>query len=436
MFIEGWGRYPKVDSDVVQPSNAEETQSYVTNASTSLIARGNGRSYGDSALQESVISTRKMNAIEDFDQENGVIKVQAGLLIDELLQHIIPKGWFPFVVPGTRMVTIGGAIASNIHGKNHHVMGAFGDYVLSLELLDANGQVQTCSRDVQPALFRDTIGGLGLTGIILRASFQLAPIETAFYRQQAKVATDLSDMLRLFEQNKEMPYLVAWLDGLVSIEQLGAGTLLMGQSCKASELPTGLQQEPRVVHQGPSIRIPRLPVSWLMNPLSLWLNNTLYKWKNRPTNSGQVVHYSQFFFPLDALSNWNRLYGPAGLLQYQFVVGFTEAEECIRSILVHLHQSGLHSYLLVLKRMGSNKSGSAPTDFPMPGYSLAIDLKNTAKARQVLGELDPIVIRYEGRVYLTKDARLPAESFKQMYPEATNNGTRFQSLQSQRIYDL
>lgn len=434
MFIEGWGRYPRVDGDLVQPSNAEETQSYVTNASTPLIVRGNGRSYGDSALQKSVISTRKMNAIENFDEENGVIKVQAGLLIDELLQHIVPKGWFPLVVPGTRMITIGGAIASNIHGKNHHVMGAFGDYVLSLELLDANGRIQTCSRDVQPDLFRDTIGGLGLTGIILRATFQLAPIETTFYRQQAKVASDLSDMLRLFEQYKEKSYLVAWLDGLASI--LGAGVLLMGQSCKANELPTGLQQKPRVLHQKSLIRIPRLPVSWLMNPLTLWLNNMLYKWKNRPANNGQVVHYSQFFFPLDALSNWNRLYGPAGLLQYQFVVGFAEAEECIRSVLVHLHQSRLRSYLLVLKRMGANKSSSAPTDFPMPGYSLAIDLKNTAKARQALGELDPIVIRHKGRVYLTKDARLPAESFKQMYPEATNSGTRFQSLQSQRIYDL
>lgn len=436
MSFTAWGNYPKIAGRLAQPKTIDEARSLLSNTSSSLIARGNGRSYGDSALQEHMVSIRKMAAIEKFDEKNGIIQVQAGLLLDELLLHIVPKGWFPYVVPGTRMISIGGAIASNVHGKNHHKRGAFGDYVLNLDLLDSDGKIRTCTRDEHGELFQHTIGGMGLTGIILRATIRLKPTETSFYHQETKVASNLSDLIRLFERHKEMPYLVAWIDGQASNKHLGSGLLLMGRACDKKEVRTHQFDTPTAIHKSGTLYIPKLPVSWLMNPVSLWLNNTLYKWKNRPNHADRIVHYSQFFFPLDSLSNWNRLYGPPGLLQYQFVVDFEEAEECIRSILRHLRAAGTTSYLIVLKRMGSNHTAAAATDFPMPGYSLALDFKNTPKTRKLLNELDEIVVRHRGRVYLTKDARLPAETFRQMYPNAVNKGLRFQSLQSERIYDL
>lgn len=434
MYLSNWGNYPKAKAKSTKLESPEQAQTMLLNTPAPLIARGNGRCYGDSALQTEMLSTLSYRQLEDFDLEQGIVQVQAGMLLDDLLQTIVPKGWFLGVIPGTKMITVGGAMASNVHGKNHHLAGAFGDYVLSFDLLNEAGQIQTCSRESNSDQFNATIGGLGTSGIILRARIQLVPIETSYYHQHSLKANSLSEILNLFEQNQASPYLVAWLDGLVSKERLGAGMLLVGDSCSVRDLPINFQDDALQVHNPPRVRIPRIPINWLMNPLSLWLNNALYKWKNR--SGRRIVHYSQFFFPLDSLANWNNLYGPSGFLQYQFVVGFAEAEQCLHGVLKTIRESGQLPYLMVLKRMGPSSKHGAATDFPMPGYSLAIDFKNNERTRTLLHTLDGIVIKHQGRIYLTKDARLPAKAFALMYPEATKKPGKFRSLQSERIYNL
>ncbi|MEL6971859.1 MAG: FAD-binding oxidoreductase [Bacteroidota bacterium] len=435
MKVDNWGSYPSVDGQHITPPSVEEMQELLRSR-THLIPRGNGRCYGDSALAASMISTRHLNAILDFDTERGIITAETGLLFDDLLQYIVPYGWFLPVVPGTKMITLGGAIASNVHGKNHHQAGAFGDYILSFKLIDEAGVLKSCSRKENPILFAHTIGGYGTTGIIVSIKLQLQRITTSYYHQQSFHASSLRGMLQLFEAHRDSPYLVAWLDGLYSTDKLGSGILHTGRNCELVDLPSPFQPAPLLLHRPPRIKIPKLPTGWLMNKLSLRLNNALYHWQHRRGEQSKVVHYSQFFFPLDALQNWKHLYGPAGLLQYQFVVPQKNAEACITEVLRNIRQAHITPYLIVLKTMGARSTAAATTDFPMPGYSLAIDFKQTPSTRAFLDLLDQIIIAYQGRVYLTKDARLPAASFRQMYPEAQQIPGRFRSLQSIRIYDL
>ena len=436
MKTSNWGNYPQIDAQVHEPQSLTELK-HTLKAKDSLITRGNGRCYGDSSLAPQILSTRHLSAITAFDPTTGLIEVQAGILLDDLLRHIVPQGWFLPVVPGTKMITVGGAIASNVHGKNHHRAGAFGEYVLALELMDESGEIKTCTTEENAELFAATVGGLGLSGIIISATLRLKRIETSYFQHQSFKAHNLAEMLGLMERRQESPYLVAWLDGLVPVERIGAGILLVGQECPLRELPIKLQAAPLLLHRPPKINIPKLPVSWLMNQWSLRLNNALYRWQHRHFDQTQILHYSQFFFPLDALHTWKNLYGPPGLLQYQFVVPKNKAQSCIQKVLERIQQARVTPYLIVLKMMGKSSTIAASTDFPMPGYSLAIDFKNTARARDLLHDLDQIVLQGEGRVYLTKDSRLPADVFAQMYPEAAQQPAgKFRSLQSERIYDL
>ncbi|MEL7426002.1 MAG: FAD-binding oxidoreductase [Bacteroidota bacterium] len=435
MKVDNWGSYPSIDGQHITPPSVEGMQELLR-STTTLIPRGNGRCYGDSALATTMISTRQLTALLDFDSERGVVTAEAGLLLDDLLEYIVPHGWFLPVVPGTKMITLGGAIASNVHGKNHHQAGAFGDYILSFNLVDEKGALKTCSREEHPSLFAHTIGGYGTTGIIVSATLQLQSITATYYYQQSFHASNLVDMLRLFDTHRQSPYLVAWLDGLAADTRAGGGILHTGHKCELTDLPSALQSAPLLLHRPPRIKIPKLPTSWLMNKLSLRLNNGLYYWQHRHGEQSRIVHYSQFFFPLDALQNWKHLYGPAGLLQYQFVVPKDKAEPCISEVFQLIRRARITPYLMVLKTMGARSAHAAATDFPMPGYSLAIDFKHTPTTRAFLDVLDQSILKYQGRVYLTKDARLPAATFRQMYPEAQQIPGRFRSLQSIRIYDL
>ncbi|WP_367389486.1 FAD-dependent oxidoreductase [Lewinella sp. LCG006] len=436
-MLHNWGKYPFTDARLYPLSSYQEAISALEQLSGQvLIPRGNGRCYGDSALQRRVFSTLQLNKLLQLNEEDAIIRLQAGVLLEDLLSVIVPKGLFLPVVPGTRLITIGGAIAANVHGKNHHHAGAFGRYVKSLKLLTADGQILLCSTAENEALFKATIGGMGTTGIVLEATLQLSRIETAYYQQQSYPATSLLHLIELFEQHQSAPYLVAWIDGLAGGKQLGRGVLHTGRPCSKEELAAKAFPDPLLVHPTAKLNIPRFIPSWLLQPLILRLNNAFYRWNNRKPVS-QTKHYASFFFPLDAIKHWNNLYGKKGLLQYQFVLPFSASATGITAILATVHAARISPYLVVLKRMGERSPHAAATDFPMPGYSLAIDFKYSPQVLDLFHRLDEIVIQHSGRIYLTKDARLPAAAFRKMYPEAVLHSPEiFRSLQSERLFDL
>ncbi|MGH1434219.1 MAG: FAD-binding oxidoreductase [Lewinella sp.] len=436
MKLYNWGKYPFSDA------NLHLADSYSTVGSTlnqlsgqAVIPRGNGRCYGDSALQENVCSTLKLNKLLQLDEVSGTIRLQAGVLLEDLLSVLVPKGLFLPVVPGTRLITIGGAIAANVHGKNHHHAGAFGNHVQSFKLLTADGQLLLCSRTKNETLFKNTIGGMGTTGIVLEATLLLSKIETTYYQQKSYLATSLSHLFELFEQHHAQPYLVAWMDGLAAGNQLGRGVLHTGKPCTRQDLASQTMPNPLKVHPPAKLSIPGIVPSWLLQPIVLRLNNLYYRWSNRKSVQ-HIKHYASFFFPLDAIKHWNNLYGKRGLLQYQFVLPFSSSTDGITAVLEAIKASRLCPYLVVLKRMGEHTPYAA-TDFPMPGYSLAIDFKYSSKVLDLFHLLDEIVIQHSGRIYLTKDARLPAAAFQKMYPEAVLHSPHiFRSLQSERLFDL
>lgn len=438
MIIEtsNWGRFPKVDAEVLPVTNNEQVKDLLLHTSFPLIARGNGRCYGDSALQRKIISTLSLNKMLALDLDNRTIRVQAGVLLEEILRLLVPKGFFLPVVPGTKMITVGGAIAGNVHGKNHHLAGAFGRYVSQLTLINSAGEKVSCSPEHNSDLFKRTIGGMGTTGVITDATLQLKPIATSYFQQDSLSATSLSHLLELFEANKAKPYLVAWVDGLAPMQKLGRGTLHTGTVALQEDLISqGAKTAPLRAHSLAGLSIPSFIPGFLLNRLSIELNNRWYRWKHRFAKS-KVVHYDQFFFPLDRLKHWNRLYGRSGLLQYQVVLPIEQAEEGLHSLLSCVQASGLTPYLIVLKLMGAEARLAAPTSFPMHGYTLAIDFKNTPTALQLLDTLDQLTLQYKGRVYLCKDARLSADIFRKMYPGAAAPEYQFQSLQTQRIFNL
>lgn len=436
MQLHNWGKYPLTDTQLYPLSSYQAAKSALQQLSgQALIPRGNGRCYGDSALQQMVLSTLQLNKLLQLDEKAAIVRLQAGVLLEDLLSVIVPKGFFLPVIPGTRLITIGGAIAANVHGKNHHCVGAFGRYVQSFKLLTADGQVLLCSKTENETFFKNSIGGMGTTGIILEATLQLSSIETAYYQQQSYPATSLPHLIELFEEHQSQPYLVAWIDGLAPADQLGRGALHTGKPCTKAELNAHVMADPLKIHPPARLSIPRFVPSWLLQPIVLRLNNAFYRWNNRKPVR-QTKHYASFFFPLDAIKHWNNLYGKRGLLQYQFVLPLASAQEGIKTILASIHASGLCPYLVVLKKMGESSPHAAATDFPMPGYSLAVDFKYSAKVLDLLHQLDEIVIQHRGRVYLTKDARLPAAAFKKMYPDAVLHSPEiFRSLQSERLFD-
>ncbi|WP_020539489.1 FAD-binding oxidoreductase [Lewinella cohaerens] len=436
MKLYNWGKSPSIDARLHLADSYSATNSTLNQLSGQpVIPRGNGRCYGDSALQKNVCSTLKLNKLLQLDEVAGVVRLQAGVLLEDLLSVLVPKGLFLPVIPGTRLITIGGAIAANVHGKNHHHAGAFGNYVQSFSLLTADGQVLLCSRTENKTLFKNTIGGMGTTGIVLEATLQLSRIETSYYQQQSYPATSLSHLFELFEQQHTQPYLVAWIDGLASGNKLGRGVLHTGKSCTREDLESQATPNPLQIHPPAKLSIPGIVPSWFLQPIVLRLNNGYYRWSNRKSIQ-HVKHYASFFFPLDAIKHWNNLYGKKGLLQYQFVLPLSSSLAGITAVLEAVKASRLCPYLVVLKRMGEHAPYAA-TDFPMSGYSLAIDFKYSPKVLDLFHLLDEIVIQHSGRIYLTKDARLPAAAFRKMYPAAVLHSPQiFRSLQSERLFDL
>jgi decaprenylphospho-beta-D-ribofuranose 2-oxidase len=428
--LSGWGRHPIVDVELALPRTSAAARALL--ASTQRITpRGQGRSYGDSALGAAVVGTDQLDCCLAFDEASGMLHCQAGGSLARILQIFVPRGWFLPVTPGTRFVSVGGAIASDVHGKNHHHDGCFSEFVESFDLLLASGEVVHCSRQDNAALFRATCGGMGLTGIILSATIRLRRIGSAFIDQTTVKAPNLDAVLEAFDENTGASYSVAWIDCILRGEKLGRSLLMLGEHCEDGDLALACKKPKSLPVDFPDIAL---------NPLSIRAFNTLYYHRVLAARSTQRVHYEPYFYPLDALLHWNRMYGRRGFTQYQFVIPFAAGREGLRVILDKIAASGKGSFLAVLKTFGA--ANDNPLSFPLPGYTLALDFKIDDGLFALLDELDAMVLAYGGRLYLTKDCRMSERTFKQAYPrweefQAIRDSVgalgRFTSLQSQRL---
>jgi FAD/FMN-containing dehydrogenase len=418
-----------VDGELLLARSYDEVAHAV--ATGPLVPRGLGRSYGDSSLGPRMLDMTALDAFLGFDEETGTLTVEAGVSLSEILTALVPRGWFLPVTPGTRFVTVGGAIASDIHGKNHHRDGSFSDHVTSFRLLVASGEVLEVSRSSHPELFRATCGGMGLTGVILEATFTMLRVSSRNVTETVVKAPDLATALATFEENRETAYSVAWIDLLASGPALGRSLVMLGEHATDGDLDV----PPARVRA----TVPPLPFSPL-NKASVAAFNALYYHRVRQPVLEHTVPFEPYFYPLDKAADWNRLYGRHGLIQYQFVIPFGESAGLLREIVRRIAEAGMASPLAVLKEFGADNENHL--SFPMPGYTLALDFKATPAALRLADQLDRLVVTAGGRLYLTKDSRMSPETFRVGYPRLARfeavreqygaTGT-FESAQSRRL---
>jgi len=435
--IANWGNYPVLETE-------EKTFSFTDQVSDALlqsdgvIARGNGRCYGDASLAQHTISTLKYDKILAFDTERGIFECQSGITLDQVLDVIVPKGWFLPVTPGTKLITVGGAVASDVHGKNHHMDGAFSAHVLEMDVITGSGETITCSPTLHSDLFWATCGGMGLTGIITRVVFDLKKVETAYIKQKQIKAANLEELLQLFETYNHYTYSVAWIDCLKKGSGFGRSILILGEHATVADLPENKKGAPLQLPKKKQITFPFNLPSFTLNQFTVKAFNFLYYGKNFKKEINNVVSYEPFFYPLDAILHWNRGYGKKGFVQYQFVLPL-ESKQGLIAILKKISDAGLGSFLAVLKIFGKQDD---LISFPMEGYTLALDFPVRDGLFKFLDELDEIVLQYNGRLYLSKDARMKPEIFWRSYPRAKqfvdivkkyNPGFKLASLQARRL---
>ncbi|HEX2532823.1 MAG TPA: FAD-binding oxidoreductase [Chitinophagaceae bacterium] len=411
--VANWGNYPVVETEEKSFSFLEQVSSTLAQTD-GLIARGAGRCYGDASLARHTVSTLKYDKILSFDTEKGYFECQSGLTLDAILEVIVPKGWFLPVTPGTKFITVGGAVASDVHGKNHHVDGSFSAHVLEMDVLLADGRVETCSQDRHPDLFWATCGGMGLTGIITRVKFDLKKIETSYIKQKQVKAENLEEVLRLFEQYKDATNSMAWIDCLKKGKNFGRSILMVGEHARLEDLSEKQRKAPLALPKKRKITFPFNLPSFVLNTFTVKAFNWLYYGKNFKKEINNVVSYEPFFYPLDSILHWNRGYGKKGFVQYQFVLPL-ESKQGLIEILNRISDAGMGSFLAVLKVFGKQDD---LISFPTEGYTLALDFPVRKGLFAFLDELDEIVLRYNGRLYLTKDARMKPEIFWRSYPNA------------------
>lgn len=412
--ISGWGRYPLQTCELQRP----ESLSGLHTEAAPRIARGLGRSYGDAALNRDgrVLLTERVNRLLDFDAAKGLLHAEAGVTLEEIQRLFVPRGWFAPVVPGTRHVTLGGCVAADVHGKNHHRDGAFSRHLTDLLLITADGKRRRCSPTRDTQAFWATVGGMGLTGVIGEVGLRLRPIETAYLVAEHHPTANLDETLAcLDDPGLDDEHTVAWIDGLATGAALGRGVFMRAHHASVGELPAKLRSQPLAIPSHRMHRVPMdMPGSLLSAPL-LRLFNALYYRRQGARREPFVTDYVSFFHPLDSIAEWNRLYGKRGFLQYQCAVPAASGAAVLGELLQRLALSGNGSFLAVLKRFGA--AGEGMLSFPMPGYTLAVDLPRRDEAiLTLLDELDRQVADCGGRVYLAKDARLGPAMFRRMYP--------------------
>jgi len=403
MKLSGWGRYPIIASEAFHFNRREVLQHHFSQK-IDCISFGMGRSYGDSALAPHTLHTDLFNHFLNFDDQSGVLTCESGVSLAEILEVFVPRGWFLEVTPGTKYISVGGAIASDVHGKNHHVNGCFSSSVLSFDLMLPDGTIKECSRKNNPMLFKASCGGMGLTGVILSACFRLQRIPSSMIAQTTLKARNLEETLELFKQYQSSTYSVAWVDCLAKGEKLGRSLLMIGDHAEADKLQIAAQ---------PKLTFPFNLPGFALNKFSVSAFNFLYYHRIIGTEKKNLTSLDSFFYPLDVVHLWNRMYGSAGFTQYQFVIPLSSGSKGLRKIFNLISDSGLGSFLSVLKLLGASNENYL--SFPMEGYTLALDFKIEPKLFPLLDHLDKIVLDHGGRLYLAKDVRMSADTLKHGY---------------------
>lgn len=419
--LANWGNYPTIKALVAVPETPEDARAEVLGQDR-LIARGNGKCYGDAALAPRVLSTLRLNRLLQFDAENGIVHCESGMLLADLLDVIVPAGWFFHVTPGIKNITVGGAIACDVHGKNHPSKGCFSNWLLDFDLLRADGSVLRCSRTEHADLFWQTCGGMGWTGVVLAARFQLMRIGSVYMRQMAVRAGNFDELFRAFEKHAHWPYAAGWVDCLAGGDSFGRGVIYF-----ADHAESAVGEPLRYPHRK-TRNVPFFAPTWLLNPFSIRLHNHMLFSKAK--TGEQLVDLDRYFYPLDRIRNWNRLYGRRGFIQYQFCLPEDNSAEGIRRVLETIRSSRDVPFLSVLKRHGE-RPPEALCSFPIRGYSLALDFPRTHTIFDLVHRLDELVWKHGGKIYLAKDA-CSAPRMGRIEP-ATFGEKKFSSLLRERL---
>lgn len=414
-LLSGWGRTSPTLATVRRPESLEHIVSQVTApGARGVIARGLGRSYGDAAQNAGgdVLSCSNLDAILAIDVDKGTVTAESGVSLDTLLRVLLPLGWFPMVIPGTSYVTVGGAIASDIHGKFRH--GSFADYVERMRIVTPAQGARTLDPDIDAEAFWATSGGMGLTGVITDATLRLQPVETSRIICDTERTTDVDDcMARMLDGDQDYQYSVAWIDCLATGRNLGRAVLTRGNHATLDDLPNAERSTAREYAPHTLLGAPPWLPNGLINFLSCKAFNETWFRKTPRARRRHVEGIKPFFFPLDGVRDWNRVYGPRGFVQYQFVVPFG-AEHVVRAALERFSAARIPTFLAVLKRF--EHDSRSLIGFPISGWTLSLDMPAAPGLVPLLDELDEIVVQAGGRVYLTKDSRLRPELLAAMYP--------------------
>lgn len=416
--LSGWGNFKSSYCEVLNPKNVVELREIILNASpNSIIPRGLGRSYGDSSTinQRKIIKLEHFNSIK-LDIEKGVIQAGSGATLEEILKVIIPNGLFVPVTPGTKFITIGGAIASDIHGKNHHVDGSFGNHTIRIKIMNGSGEIEDISpngSDDNAKKFWATIGGMGLTGIILEVEFKLIRISTSFIHTSSQRFEHLDDLMnQMIKADNKYRYTVAWID---SMNKKFRGVLSCGNHALPEELSESQKKINNLYETNSIAKAPKYMPNGLLNKYTISIFNEMWYRKYKKIEKIDIENILSFFYPLDGVKNWNNIYGESGFIQYQYSIPDKESD-FIHETFEILKEIEAFSFLTVLKRFG-NKNKSY-LSFPMPGWTLAIDIPaKNSKLLKVLDRLDESIIKRKGHIYLAKDVRQKSRTFLQTYPD-------------------
>jgi len=409
--FESWGRYPTYAANVIPLHWQGDFPAVAQNLHNGILPVGLGRSYGDVCLLKdgNLLATPGMNRIIAFDRETGLLTAEAGISLAQILDFAVPRGFFLPVTPGTKYVTLGGAIANDIHGKNHHVAGTFGRHVTEFEIVRSDGSFYYCSPTKNPEFYAMTIGGLGLTGLIRWATLQLKPIVSRMIDYEGIQFHGIDEFLALTEASKEIEYTVSWVDCTSTGKNFCRGIFMQGDhSTKRAPLKTS--PDPKLV-------FPIDAPGFALNHLSVAAFNTLYFHKQMSKRQVSLVDYEPFFYPLDKVLRWNRMYGKRGLLQFQYAIPWNNAREGTVAILKEVAKSGLASFLAVLKAFGDVPSPGVMS-FPKPGLTLALDFPiKPDKSFPLFERLADMTLEFGGRLYPAKDAAMTAAQFQAFYPD-------------------
>lgn len=415
--LSGWGRYKPQECSVYRPERRAELSALLESKATRpFIARGLGRSYGDTAVNAdgSVLDLSRCNHMIRFEADSGVLECEGGVSLAEILNAFVSRGYFLPVTPGTKFVTVAGAIANDVHGKNHHLDGSFSRFVESFDLWTPARGVLTCSATENSDVFRATVGGVGLTGVILKARLRLRRVESAYVRVDYQRCPQLDAVLEaMAAADKDYLYSVAWVDCLASNGSLGRSVLMRGNHARVSDLPAKLADAPYRLPRRPTLAVPMDFPGFVLNSWSIKAFNTLFYAANKDKQN-KIVDYDKYFYPLDGVLQWNRMYGKQGFIQYQATFPMEERAGLVK-MLEHLAQARRASFLVVLKCFGA--AGDGLLSYPFPGYTLALDIPNRPRLEEFTRELDRILLDHGGRLYLAKDALTDAETFAAMYPD-------------------